>query len=31
MLDFSPFREFDSGDGAIGEEGRVVWVLLDSC
>lgn len=30
VFDLGPFRELDAGDRAVCEEGRVVWVLLDS-
>jgi hypothetical protein len=30
MFDLGPFLELDAGDGAIGEEGWVAWVLLNT-
>lgn len=30
MFDLGPFRELDPGDRAIGEEGWIAWVLLNT-
>lgn len=30
MFDLGPFLELDAGDGPIGEEGWIAWVLLNT-